>query len=547
MALQRRKILKQALNLGVGTDTVPADSGGLLVGDKIGVQTFMGTTFLNPEFFDDASVSLRLDDAVATIGSDVGVVAIPPDAEAGLPSSFPANISWLDFRTGTLADPLTSQDSRLPNVLIRRFDNTVNYAGGSSDIIIGSPPQGSALRVESSAGSDNVDRLTTAIFQVFAGTAPSAGAASPSDFKVALFPAASRGTGSSSPIVALNPLVQWSTAGAITGCEIDINNKHADQQLNDTTNYSGLVILNGSTYITDKAIIVGCAPFAPGISRGLVLTSILDRGIQFSGNSSGVVSTSGTAVTYSAGNNFNTAWRGQIWINGTKYTISTVNSTTSITLTSTAGTQTDVGYSYGYPDQVIYINPMGAANATGPTSFDSGEMRFVTSHYNSGLVEHSFALRSIVTSATAAKFSLQFDSAEKATLHSNGDFVLAGSIATGGQNVFAGASINLLRVTPSDDTAGVVMYGTNAANSQANWIMNKNGDYEWLSAGTSSSATGKISHANTAARTYTFPDISSSVIATSSVNSVSPTSANRTFTVDIGGTTYYIWGKTTND
>lgn len=37
------------------------------------------------------------------------------------------------------------------------------------------------------------------------------------------------------------------------------------------------------------------------------------------------------------------------------------------------------------------------------------------------------------------------------------------------------------------------------------------------------------------------------VLATSSVNSVSPTSPNRTLTVDIGGTTYYIAAKTTND
>ena len=41
MALQRRKILAQALNLGFGTDTIPADTGGLLVGDKIGLHTFL--------------------------------------------------------------------------------------------------------------------------------------------------------------------------------------------------------------------------------------------------------------------------------------------------------------------------------------------------------------------------------------------------------------------------------------------------------------------------------------------------------------------------
>jgi hypothetical protein len=37
------------------------------------------------------------------------------------------------------------------------------------------------------------------------------------------------------------------------------------------------------------------------------------------------------------------------------------------------------------------------------------------------------------------------------------------------------------------------------------------------------------------------------ILSASSVNSVSPTAPNRTLTVDIGGTTYYIAAKTTND
>ena len=39
MALTRRKILKEALNLGVGTDTIPNDSGGTLTGTKINLST----------------------------------------------------------------------------------------------------------------------------------------------------------------------------------------------------------------------------------------------------------------------------------------------------------------------------------------------------------------------------------------------------------------------------------------------------------------------------------------------------------------------------
>jgi parallel beta-helix repeat protein len=62
------------------------------------------------------------------------------------------------------------------------------------------------------------------------------------------------------------------------------------------------------------------------------------------GNSSGVVNTSGTAVTWVSGATFSTAWT-SITINGVVYAIASVNSTTSITLSSSAGTQTGVAYS----------------------------------------------------------------------------------------------------------------------------------------------------------------------------------------------------------
>jgi hypothetical protein len=61
-------------------------------------------------------------------------------------------------------------------------------------------------------------------------------------------------------------------------------------------------------------------------------------------SASGTLSTSGTSVT---GTGFNTtgAWTGnQININGTFYTISTVSSSTALTLTATAGTQSSVPY-----------------------------------------------------------------------------------------------------------------------------------------------------------------------------------------------------------
>lgn len=51
MALQRRKILKQMLNLGYGTDTVPDDSGGSRTGDKLGIHTFLGDGFFSVKDF----------------------------------------------------------------------------------------------------------------------------------------------------------------------------------------------------------------------------------------------------------------------------------------------------------------------------------------------------------------------------------------------------------------------------------------------------------------------------------------------------------------
>jgi hypothetical protein len=64
------------------------------------------------------------------------------------------------------------------------------------------------------------------------------------------------------------------------------------------------------------------------------------------GAGTGTVNTSGTTVTWETGAQFFPWWAGQtITINGTGYTVSSVNSNTSITLTTSAGTQTGVSYS----------------------------------------------------------------------------------------------------------------------------------------------------------------------------------------------------------
>jgi hypothetical protein len=64
-------------------------------------------------------------------------------------------------------------------------------------------------------------------------------------------------------------------------------------------------------------------------------------------SASGNVSTVGTAVTWVTGNQFDTTWPAgfTIVINAVSYLIASVNSITSITLTSTAGTQVNVAYS----------------------------------------------------------------------------------------------------------------------------------------------------------------------------------------------------------
>lgn len=74
MALQRRRLLAQSMNLGYGTDTIPDDSGGTLVGDKIGIHTFLGDGALNPNDFDGADLNTKLTAAIAALPSTGGVI-----------------------------------------------------------------------------------------------------------------------------------------------------------------------------------------------------------------------------------------------------------------------------------------------------------------------------------------------------------------------------------------------------------------------------------------------------------------------------------------
>jgi len=48
-------------------------------------------------------------------------------------------------------------------------------------------------------------------------------------------------------------------------------------------------------------------------------------------------------------------------------------------------------------------------------------------------------------------------------------------------------------------------------------------------------------------KTFTYPNLTGTFLVASAVNAVSPTAPNRTLTINVGGTLYYIAAKTTND
>jgi hypothetical protein len=73
MALKRRRILKQMLDMGHGTATVPADSGGELTGDLIGIHTFLGGGYVSTTAF-PGNLGERISAAIDALPSGGGVV-----------------------------------------------------------------------------------------------------------------------------------------------------------------------------------------------------------------------------------------------------------------------------------------------------------------------------------------------------------------------------------------------------------------------------------------------------------------------------------------
>lgn len=84
----------------------------------------------------------------------------------------------------------------------------------------------------------------------------------------------------------------------------------------------------------------------------------------FKGAVAGLVSVSGTAVTWTSGHVFDTGWTGSIQIGGASYTISAVPSTTSITLSASAPTSASTSFTYsatGYfawPGEILSVSPV---------------------------------------------------------------------------------------------------------------------------------------------------------------------------------------------
>lgn len=142
-------------------------------------------------------------------------------------------------------------------------------------------------------------------------------------------------------------------------CTIAANNS---LQLAGTVNTSGTTVTlsNGSLFNTAWApgtaiLINGVSYSIASVTSATVLTvtttlpTLTGAPYSVGANVAGAVSTSGTAVTWVSGTQFNTSWDAgtQILINGVAYTIASVSSATSLTVSTAPPTSTAVPYSVG--------------------------------------------------------------------------------------------------------------------------------------------------------------------------------------------------------
>jgi hypothetical protein len=133
--------------------------------------------------------------------------------------------------------------------------------------------------------------------------------------------------------------------------------------------FSALRPFNSTTFFT---------PLNPNAD---CLTRFIDQNIvQYGTSASGTVNTSGTVVTFVSGNNFVNTWgNSNITINGVVYQIagSPIPTTNTLTLTTSAGTQNGVAYSFA---GVSLATPIGQANLT-TGGGDTNQMSSINAAY----------------------------------------------------------------------------------------------------------------------------------------------------------------------
>ena len=121
MALQRRKILSEMMDLGYGTATVPADSGGSLTGNLVGIHSFLGLGYLSPGDFSGADFVTQL---------------------AAAYTALPSTGGYLDARgmsdTLTISSDMTLGSLTKPMVLLLRHGQQITLSNATLSLSSGS-------------------------------------------------------------------------------------------------------------------------------------------------------------------------------------------------------------------------------------------------------------------------------------------------------------------------------------------------------------------------------------------------------------------------
>jgi len=118
---------------------------------------------------------------------------------------------------------------------------------------------------------------------------------------------------------------------------------------------------DGVTSDYDYCVEVEPTPTPLGLTQGVNVAGSANSYQIVSNAIIGTCNTSGTAVTWVTGDAFNLTNATYIWINFVKYTIQSINSSTSITLTTSAGSQSGVRFFIGHTSAYATVNVNGTA------------------------------------------------------------------------------------------------------------------------------------------------------------------------------------------